>query len=124
MGAVGGAGSREKIIRKPWGHEAVLFEEGRARLKRLVVRRGERLSLQYHRDKAEFSVVTKGCVRVEFAQKGAGHDYDYRAGESFFVPDGVVHRITALQDAEIIELCAGSDKDIVRLEDQYGRVRQ
>lgn len=113
-----------RIIKKPWGHEVVLFQEGRARLKRLVIRKGERLSLQYHRDKAEFSVVVRGVVRVEFAQRAAGNAYDYKKGESFYIPDGVVHRMTAIRDAEVIELCAGSDKDIVRLEDQYGRVRK
>jgi len=38
------------------------------------------------------------------------------------IPPGTVHRVTALEDCEILELSSTELDDVVRLEDDYGRV--
>lgn len=119
----------KKTIKKPWGKEEIVLREGYAQLKRLVIKKGESLSLQYHHEKNEFSVIIKGTVEVYVGlgcskSISAYNPVVYYPGESFYVPCGMIHKISALEDAVILELCAGSDKDIVRLEDKYGRARQ
>ena len=48
------------MIRKPWGSEVVIFESGQARVKLLRVKPGQRLSMQYHREKREAMMLLSG----------------------------------------------------------------
>lgn len=87
-------------IDKPWGHEEILHELGLMRVKRLVVKEGHRTSLQYHIHKAEvWFFPTTGAYTV--------------------IAPKQEHRLTG--PVEVIEVSTGSDDDIVRLEDDYGR---
>lgn len=111
------------LIDKPWGREEILHEEGKARLKKLVINPGEQLSLQYHHDKSEFLICVKGSatVLIQITHKEF-ESYDLSEGKSYFVRSKTVHRIKANTYCELIELACGSDEDIVRISDKYGRV--
>jgi quercetin dioxygenase-like cupin family protein len=107
-----------KIIEKPWGHEFLLAKPNpQIQLKTLHIKKGERLSLQYHKFKAEFMI----CLEGEFQMSGSSDIY--KEGDYFYIAPKTVHRIIAIKDTVIIELSIGSDKDIVRLDDKYGRVK-
>jgi quercetin dioxygenase-like cupin family protein len=43
------------------------------------------------------------------------------AGHAFHYAPGTVHRITALEDTDILEVSTPHLDDVVRLEDAYGR---
>lgn len=112
-------------IRKPWGEEIVLSRSEDGLCKLLRIRRGERLSLQYHRRKRETLIVLRG--RVQLTLGGSPDALRSRAverGHRAAIPPGAIHRVEALDDdAELLEFAFGADAadDIVRLADDYGR---
>lgn len=112
-----------KTILKPWGEEVVIHEEGAAIFKRLSIKMGESLSLQYHHEKSEFLVCVKGTAVVEVQLTHKDSDFfKLSEGESLFIYKKTIHRIKANTDCEILELAAGTDADIVRIADKYGRI--
>ena len=102
---------------KPWGHEELLVR-GPYVLKRLFVRGGQRLSLQYHERKVETLLVASGEAEILLD----GVLRRYRPGDIVHVPAGAVHRIGAADgDVELLEASTPELEDVVRLEDDYGR---
>ena len=102
---------------KPWGHEELLVR-GSYVLKRLFVRGGQRLSLQYHERKVETLVVASGEVEILLD----GVLGRYSPGDVVHVPAGAVHRIGAAEGGvELLEASTPELEDVVRLEDDYGR---
>ncbi len=107
---------------RPWGRwEEVLNEPG-YRVKRISVSPGGRLSLQKHRLRSEHWVIAAGQGRFTLD----GETRTVREGDAVFIPVGGVHRIEndAPTPLVIIETQLGrcEEDDIVRLEDDYGRV--
>jgi mannose-6-phosphate isomerase-like protein (cupin superfamily) len=109
-------------VEKPWGHELWYAWTDRYVGKILHVRRGERLSLQYHRQKDETSYVLRGRLRLTWGlaldqltvvEVGEGHVWRNRPGE--------IHTIEALEDADVLEVSTPEVDDVVRLQDAYGR---
>jgi quercetin dioxygenase-like cupin family protein len=45
-------------------------------------------------------------------------------GESVHITPGTVHRMTAIEDSDILEASTPELDDVVRLEDRYGRATQ
>lgn len=92
-------------VTKPWGWEEILDECYFYRIKRLHINAGHRTSLQYHRYKIE---------TILFPDKTVKH-----------IAPHEVHRLEAtIDDLEVIEVSNGFDLDIVRIEDDYGRMKQ
>ena len=91
-------------------------------MKRIVVKPGERLSLQKHYHRAEHWVVVQGTAEVHRdADRILVHE-----NESIYLPIGCVHRLgnPGKINLELIEVQTGSylgEDDIVRLEDVYNR---
>ena len=115
---------RPEHVPKPWGHETIWAHTDRYVGKILHVRAGESLSLQYHRSKEETMRVLTGALRLEVG----GADEEPRAvrlgpGEGWHIPPGTRHRVTALEDTDILEVSTPELDDVVRLEDRYGRVK-
>lgn len=113
-------GKERQIVQKPWGGYLILKKNHGLWIKKLFVKKGERLSLQSHEHRTEVWVVISGEID---AQVGNVH---HRAG-----PDDVIliaphrkHRLSAVTDACVMELAQGEvlEHDIVRYEDDYGRV--
>jgi mannose-6-phosphate isomerase-like protein (cupin superfamily) len=101
------------IISKPWGAEKVLVNNGRYVIKKIFVKEGHRLSLQYHKAKDETLLVWKGKVMLGTDIKGVGTIIN--------IPHNTHHRIEALKDTVIYEVSTPELDDVVRLEDDYGR---
>ncbi len=108
---------------RPWGSEETLEQRTGSVFKRLIVQPGKRLSLQYHRHRAEYWVVVRGQGAAQIGEEQCA----MQPGVSFYVPLGAVHRIEnthATAALEILEVQLGtalSEDDIVRLADDYGR---
>jgi mannose-6-phosphate isomerase len=116
--------SETKRVEKPWGYELWWARTERYVGKILHVRKGESLSLQYHRVKDETILVHSG--RLLFETRPAGEDGDLQRielapGDSFHITPGTRHRMTGLEDTDIIEVSTPELDDVVRLEDRYGR---
>ncbi len=108
---------------RPWGFYESLINADRFQVKRIVVKSGEKLSLQKHFHRAEHWVVVAGTAMVT-------RDADevlVRENESIYLPLGCVHRLAnpGRIPLELIEVQSGAylgEDDIVRFEDTYGRV--
>lgn len=111
-----------RTVNKPWGHELIWAETPRYVGKILHIKRGEQLSLQYHRVKDETIMVLSGLLRFEHWEEGAtpGHT-DLRPREPFHIHPGLRHRMIALEDTDVVEVSTPELDDVVRLEDRYGR---
>ena len=108
---------------KPWGHELLWAHAEEYVGKILFVRAGESLSLQFHREKDESWYVLDGRVELEFSAMGEAVTQRevVGPGAAFRLRPGTVHRVSALEDARILEVSTPHLDDVVRLEDRYGR---
>lgn len=110
-------------VHRPWGTYATLKEEEGYKVKRITVRPGQSLSLQYHHQRAEHWVVVRGRGIVQIGDV----EYPTRPGEYRHIPLQEKHRLTNTGHDELvlIEVQCGDylgEDDIVRLSDTYGRV--
>lgn len=114
---------RVQRVEKPWGHEVLWGWTDRYAGKVLHVRRGESLSLQFHEVKDETISVLAGEIEMEI-----GTDVDemetlvLRPGDCIRLVPRTLHRVTALADAQLLEVSTPELGDVVRLSDRYGRV--
>ncbi|MBI4366098.1 MAG: cupin domain-containing protein [Deltaproteobacteria bacterium] len=108
-------------VGKPWGHELIWAETPQYIGKILVVRKGERLSYQYHREKDESIYLAQGVMDFESEQDGRRTVRRLQVGETVHIPPGMRHRMTAVEECRIFEVSTPHPDDIVRLEDHYGR---
>ncbi len=114
--------SEHKRIFRPWGYYQSIDSGARHQVKRIVVKPGDRLSLQKHFHRAEHWIVVKGTAEVDRdSERHLVHE-----NESIYLPIGCVHRLgnPGKIDLELIEVQTGSylgEDDIVRIEDVYNR---
>jgi mannose-6-phosphate isomerase len=116
--------SREpERVDKPWGHELIWALTDQYCGKLLVVRAGQQLSLQFHRQKDESWYILEGRAELELAAAGekAPVTEVVTPGAAFHIAPGTVHRIRALEDTTVLEVSTPHIDDVVRLEDDYGR---
>ena len=110
-------------VEKPWGYEIRFARTDKYGAKVLVIRKGEQLSLQFHRQKDEVIYVHEGRIELEIGDPGGALDVEVvGTGKAFHLKPGVVHRWRALEDAVVLEASTPEFDDVVRLEDRYGRV--
>jgi mannose-6-phosphate isomerase-like protein (cupin superfamily) len=100
----------------------VLSDEPDHKVKRIVVRPGQRLSLQRHRQRDEQWTVVRGEGLVTLEEK----EIRLGVGSSIRIPRGSLHRVRnpGGEDLAFVEVQTGSyfgEDDIERLEDDYGR---
>lgn len=111
-----------RIVKKPWGHEFIWAETPVYVGKLLHIRKGEKLSLQYHQVKDETIMVLSGHLRFEhYAAEQKPQATDLGPREPFHIPPGTRHRMIALEDTEVVEVSTPELLDVVRLDDSYGR---
>ncbi len=119
---------RHRVHRKvfrPWGHYDALDGGERFQVKRIMVKPGERLSLQKHHHRAEHWIVVSGTALVTCGDK----QLLLTENQSTYIPLGVTHRLENPGKVElhIIEVQSGvylGEDDIVRFDDAYGRATQ
>ena len=114
--------SEHKRIFRPWGYYQSIDSGARHQVKRIVVKPGDRLSLQKHFHRAEHWIVVKGTAEVD----RDGERHLVHENESIYLPIGCIHRLgnPGKIDLELIEVQTGSylgEDDIVRIEDVYNR---
>lgn len=108
---------------RPWGEYFVLDNSKTHKVKRIIVKPGERLSYQYHFHRAEVWTIVQGeaLITINDIQKV------YHVGDVAIIPLQAKHRIQndGLEDLVFIEVQWGKsfeESDIVRIEDDYDRI--
>jgi mannose-6-phosphate isomerase-like protein (cupin superfamily) len=115
------SGSVERV-EKPWGYELIWARTDRYVGKILHVNRQQCLSYQYHRVKDETIHLLRGLIDLEVGTAdGQRRVVRLQPGDSFRIPAGLRHRMTALEDSDLLEASTPELDDVVRLEDRYGR---
>ncbi len=109
-------------VEKPWGYEVVYALTERYCGKVIFVRKGEELSLQFHREKDEVVYLHEGRIELQVGEPGRPLDVEVvTPGRAYRLRPGIVHRWHALEDSVVLEVSTPEIDDVVRLEDQYGR---
>jgi len=108
-------------VEKPWGHELHWAKTDRYVGKVLHIKAGHALSLQYHEKKDETIYLYSGALLFEVERDGQLTRQEMQPGEAFHVTPGMVHRMTAIEDCDVLEVSTPELDDVVRLEDRYGR---
>ena len=115
----------EKLPRKtekPWGYELLFALTPQYAGKILFVKKGHRLSLQYHNEKDETLYIQQGKALLEIENEdGNMVKTEVSSGISFRLPPQKKHRFQAIEDTTFLEVSPPELDDVVRLDDDYGR---
>lgn len=115
---------KEKTIQeKPWGYEELWGLTASYAGKILHIRKGQSLSLQYHNTKDETIRVLSGQLRLLHGDSADSlTPQELCPGERFRIPPGLLHRMEAIEECDVLEVSTPHLLDVVRLADHYGRV--
>jgi cytidyltransferase-like protein len=111
------------IEKRPWGNYHIIAKNLGYQIKEIKVSVNSKLSLQKHQNRSEFWQIIKGNCKVTVGEK----KFDLEDNNNIYIPKDTLHRIENTGDQELIfiEIQLGSDikeEDIVRIEDDYGRI--
>lgn len=109
---------------RPWGNYTVLDECQMHKVKRIEVLPKQRLSYQYYNHRSETWIITDGIATVTLD----GKVNDYPKGSIVNIPLKAKHRVQNNQEKPLIfiEIQQGTyfeEDDIIRIEDDYNRVK-
>ena len=109
-------------VYRPWGSYETVALADRFQVKRIIVKPGQKLSLQMHHHRAEHWIVVSGTARVYCGEK----NFLLTEDQSTYIPLGHTHRLEnpGKVPLELIEVQSGAylgEDDIVRFDDVYGR---
>ena len=107
---------------RPWGKYEVIHNEDSCKVKKITVNPGQKLSYQYHHERAEVWTIIKGTLTIILDDERVIREY----GQSIRIPLGAKHRAwnETSDVVEFIEIQTGTyfgEDDIVRIEDDYNR---
>lgn len=111
---------------RPWGTFEILYEDKNCKIKKITVLPEQKLSYQLHKKRQEFWTIVEGegLAIVEDLS------VDLPRGVSICIPKETKHRAINNSKKEnliFIEIQTGSyfgEDDIVRFEDDYGRIEK
>jgi mannose-6-phosphate isomerase len=115
-----------KFDRRPWGSFTVLDEGADFKVKRIEVLPQKRLSYQKHQHRAEHWFIVQGTAKVTLNDE----IISLRDGANIDIKIGDKHRVENPDAGEtlvFIEVQRGSylgEDDIVRFEDDFGRIEE
>ena len=112
-------------VHRPWGYYESIYTSNCIQVKHITVKPKSSLSLQMHHHRSEHWIVVKGIAEVT-----RGNDiFRIKENESTYIPKLTRHRLSNFTDnnLEIIEIQLGTylgEDDIIRFEDNYGRLTE
>ena len=107
---------------RPWGNFEQFTLNEKTTVKILTIKAGKRFSLQFHNNREEFWRFLDGPAKITLGKK----TFKAKKGDEFFIDKKINHRIEALdKDVHVLEISFGKfdEKDIVRIDDDFGRVK-
>ena len=108
-------------VEKPWGYELIWAHTDRYVGKVLHINKGESLSYQYHVVKDETVRLLSGALSMDIEIDGERGQLELGPGDCLHIVPGMKHRMTALEECDVLEVSTPELDDVVRLEDRYGR---
>ena len=119
----GGYDTSHLEVHRPWGVYTVLEDSKHHKIKRIEVKPGASISLQLHHHRNEHWIVVSGTAEVI----NNGETYLLNQNESTYIIAGNKHRLSnpGVVMLIMIEVQTGEylgEDDIVRFEDEYGRI--
>ena len=109
---------KNKIIEKPWGSEEIIFLSEKYCVKKLILKKGEMCSYQYHNYKTETITVLDGEMKLQIENEFI----IVKPGNSYTILPKTKHRMMAIKtDVKYIESSSPELDDIIRIEDKYNR---
>lgn len=112
---------KKYVEKRPWGGFVRFTNNEKSTVKILVIKPRQKFSLQKHKKRSEFWKIVDNPVKITVGKKV----FRAKRGDEFFIPKNTLHRAEALsKSVHILEIAFGNfdEKDIVRVEDDYGRV--
>lgn len=103
--------------KRPWGRYDII-----EKMKIIEVNPYSRISLQYHKKRDEFWKIISGKGKVTIGEK----IFHAKPGDSYTISKNTTHRIeTGKKGISLLEISLGEidEEDIVRIEDDYGRIK-
>ncbi len=110
-----------KKVEKPWGYFITIWKEENINIKIIHVNPKSRLSLQSHKFRNELWILLEGNLTCQIGNK----KIKMKKNTAYFIPKKTKHRLCAQKKGgKILEISFGKfdEKDIIRYEDDYGRV--
>ena len=111
-----------RIVPKPWGQELIFAENDRYLGKKLYIKEGHSLSRQYHNIKDETFLVQSGIMDLEIGDPEFLTIKRMDKGSVYRCRPLTIHRMVAVSDTIVIEVSSPEINDVIRLEDNYGRL--
>lgn len=108
------------VIRKPWGHEYLIFKNDQAAVWNLFLKQDAKTSMHCHPNKKTGLVLLAGEARISTLNES----HDIGPGHGFVIEKGVFHSTKALSPEGIVVMeieTPVNKNDLVRLHDEYGR---
>ena len=132
---------KTKVVVKPWGNgiingiesvgelwlnyesdEKVGDNEKRYVFKKLYVKAGTRMSLQYHINKLETNHLISGEAEAWLENESGEIEKSFvQSGDTWTIPCGRKHRIIAITDMIMLEASTPEVDDVIRIEDDTNR---
>lgn len=101
---------KPQIVQKSWGNETIIHNDQKYCGKILFLKKGECISLQFHKLKQETfflmegSLLCKFCTEETFSKAEDIEVVQMRAGDVVEIPVGFIHQVLAQEDSKIIEI--------------------
>ena len=110
---------------RPWGDFYGWDAGSQWKIKTIYIKPGKRLSLQYHHHRQEHWMLVEGDATATIhAGDGTPQVIEMKIGAPIFVDREAVHRLESKKGGIVVEVALGNfdEQDIVRVEDDHGRV--
>ncbi len=109
------------LVKKPWGFFNQLVVDQTCSVKLITILPNQQTSLHYHHLRDDVWVILADGLEVQIGEEV----HKPSAGEEFVIPAEKKHRIISKEKGgRVLEIAFGhtDEKDIIRLEDEYGRL--
>ena len=112
-----------QIIIKPWGSEQLIEKNEFYVVKRLLMKKGHKCSLQFHEKKHETVYVLTGQLKLTVGYTINNlSEIILKPNDFYVIPPKIIHRMEAIQDSVYLESSTPQLTDVVRLQDDYARI--
>ena len=111
---------KKYVEKRPWGKFEQFTHNEKTTVKIITVNPKQKLSLQYHNKRKEFWRFLDNPAKITIGKK----IIKVKAGSEFIIRKKTLHTVEALnKPVRFLEIAYGNfdEKDIVRIEDRYGR---
>jgi len=111
---------KKTTSKRPWGKFEQFTLNEKSTVKIITVLPKKRLSLQTHKKRSEFWYFLDNPAKVTQGNK----TFNVKKGDSILIQKGMKHRVEGLsKPSRFLEIASGNfnEKDIKRLEDDFGR---